>query len=139
MISTIIDFFFEDKWIFSLIRDKKNFWAISILLSHRLFNSTILCYYINIFFVSGALVGIYDVWLWLKFIWLSFFSREIFILPKSCWMETHRWRSSGVFIVNFEHISHLFLEFLLLTLNMWLPTGKGIIWSEYSFSISIRT
>ena len=24
---------------------------------------------------------------------------------------------SGVFIVNFEHISHLFLEFLLLTLN----------------------
>ena len=25
---------------------------------------------------------------------------------------------SGVFIVNFEHISHLALEFLLLTLNM---------------------
>ena len=25
--------------------------------------------------------------------------------------------SSGVFIVNFEHISHLFLVFLLLTLN----------------------
>ena len=28
-----------------------------------------------------------------------------------------QWRCSGVFIVNFEHISHLFLEFLLLTLN----------------------
>ena len=27
------------------------------------------------------------------------------------------WRRSGVFIVNFEHISHLFLLFLLLTLN----------------------
>ena len=28
------------------------------------------------------------------------------------------WRRSGVFIVNFEHISHLVLVFLLLTLNM---------------------
>ena len=28
------------------------------------------------------------------------------------------WRRSGVFIVNFEHISHLPLMFLLLTLNM---------------------
>ena len=27
-------------------------------------------------------------------------------------------RRSGVFIVNFEHISHLILVFLLLTLNM---------------------
>ena len=27
-------------------------------------------------------------------------------------------RRSGVFIVNFEHVSHLFLVFLLLTLNM---------------------
>ena len=26
-------------------------------------------------------------------------------------------RRSGVFIVNFEHISHFFLVFLLLTLN----------------------
>ena len=30
---------------------------------------------------------------------------------------------SGVFIVNFEHISHLALMFLLLTLNMSMPTG----------------
>ena len=28
------------------------------------------------------------------------------------------WRHSDVFIANFEHISHLFLVFLLLTLNM---------------------
>ena len=29
-----------------------------------------------------------------------------------------QWHRSGVFIVNFEHISHLVLVFLLLTLNM---------------------
>ena len=28
------------------------------------------------------------------------------------------WRCSGVFIFNFEHISHLVLVFLFLTLNM---------------------
>ena len=28
------------------------------------------------------------------------------------------WRRSGIFIVNFKHISHLVLVFLLLTLNM---------------------
>ena len=27
------------------------------------------------------------------------------------------WRRSGVFIVNYEHISHLVLVFLLLTVN----------------------
>ena len=36
------------------------------------------------------------------------------------------WRHSGVFVVNFEHISHLALVFLLLTLNKQLPTG-GIL------------
>ena len=29
-----------------------------------------------------------------------------------------QWRRSGVFVVNFEHISHLVLVFMLLTLNM---------------------
>ena len=29
-----------------------------------------------------------------------------------------KWRRSGVFIVNFEHISHLVLVFLVSTLNM---------------------
>ena len=33
------------------------------------------------------------------------------------------WRRSGVFIVNFEHISHLFVQFLLLTLDMWMFAG----------------
>ena len=33
--------------------------------------------------------------------------------PEGC-----HWRRSGVFIVNFEDISHLVLMFLLLTLNM---------------------
>ena len=31
--------------------------------------------------------------------------------------ERRYWRRSGVFIVNFEHISHLVLVFLLLTLS----------------------
>ena len=31
--------------------------------------------------------------------------------------ERHHWRRSGVFIVNFEHILHLVLVFLLLTLS----------------------
>ena len=37
--------------------------------------------------------------------------------------KRHQWCRSGVFIVNFEHISHLFLVFLLLTLKMWLLAG----------------
>ena len=32
-------------------------------------------------------------------------------------------RRSDIFIVNFEHISHLVLVFLLLTLDMNLPAG----------------
>ena len=32
--------------------------------------------------------------------------------------ERRHWRRSGVFIVNFEHISHLVLVFILLTLGM---------------------
>ena len=31
--------------------------------------------------------------------------------------EQRQWRRSDVFILNFEHISHLFLVFLLLPLN----------------------
>ena len=31
--------------------------------------------------------------------------------------ERRQWRRSGVFIVNFEHILHLILVFLLLTLS----------------------
>ena len=32
-------------------------------------------------------------------------------------LERRHWRRSGVFIVNFEHILHLVLVFLLLTLS----------------------
>ena len=35
--------------------------------------------------------------------------------------ERRQWRHSGVFIVNFEHISYLVLVFLLLALNIKLP------------------
>ena len=34
------------------------------------------------------------------------------------YVQGRRWRRSGIFIVNFEHISHLVLVLLLLTLNM---------------------
>ena len=34
-------------------------------------------------------------------------------------------RRADVFIVNFEHISHLVLVYLLLTLSMQLPAGKS--------------
>ena len=32
--------------------------------------------------------------------------------------------NKDIFIVNFEHISHLVLAFLLLTPNKWLPAGN---------------
>ena len=33
---------------------------------------------------------------------------------------------SGVLIDNFEHVSHLVLVFLLLTLNRWMPIGRNL-------------
>ena len=50
--------------------------------------------------------------------------------------EQRQLRLSGVFIVNSEHISHLILMFLLISLNMQLPAGmqvllKGIFASFY--------
>ena len=41
-------------------------------------------------------------------------------------LERCQWRHSGIFIVNFEHLSHLDLVFLLLILNMLLLAGKHI-------------
>ena len=38
--------------------------------------------------------------------------------------ERRHWRLSGVFIVKFEHISHLVLVFLLLTLSRQMPAEK---------------
>ena len=37
--------------------------------------------------------------------------------------ERRHWHRSGVFIINFEHISHLILVFLSLTLGRQMPTG----------------
>ena len=47
---------------------------------------------------------------WWNFLWKKF-------------TISYYWRS-GVCIVNFEHISHLFLVFLLLTLNSWIFAGN---------------
>ena len=41
--------------------------------------------------------------------------------------ERCQWRRFGVFIVNFIHISHLALVFLLLPLKRQLPTGVRMI------------
>ena len=44
--------------------------------------------------------------------------------------KRHQWRRFGVFIVNFKHISHLFLNLKLLTLTMYLFVGLllFVIW-----------
>ena len=41
--------------------------------------------------------------------------------------QWRQWRRFGIFIVNFEHISHLVLVFLLLTLNRSVPAGKVFV------------
>ena len=40
--------------------------------------------------------------------------------------KTCQWHRSGLFIVNFEHISRLVLVFLLLTLSWEMPIGYGL-------------
>ena len=40
-------------------------------------------------------------------------------------------KDNDVFIVNFEHISHLALMFLLLTLSRQMPAGLQNGWSEW--------
>ena len=45
-------------------------------------------------------------------------SCEIYLKLTIKTLERRHWRRSGVFMVNFEHISHLVLVFLLLILNM---------------------
>ena len=41
--------------------------------------------------------------------------------------ERCHWRCSGIFIVNFEHILHLFQLFLLSTLSKWMFAGIASI------------
>ena len=55
------------------------------------------------------------------------FSKLITKTPERC-----QWRRSSVFIVNFEHISHLYLVFLLLTLNKLM-----LVWLYCIFTIDI--
>ena len=45
--------------------------------------------------------------------------------------ERNHWRRSGVFVVNFGHISHLVLVFLLLFLNMSLPPGLLLVLNRF--------
>ena len=47
--------------------------------------------------------------------------------------ERLHWHHSGVFIVDFEHISHIVLVFLLLTFNMYLPPGFNPFHTYVSF------
>ena len=44
--------------------------------------------------------------------------------------ERRHWRHSGVFVVNFEQISHPVLVFLLLALKMLLPAGLSETYLE---------
>ena len=51
--------------------------------------------------------------------------------------ERRHWCRSGVFVVNFEHISHLVLVILLLTLNRQMPTA-AVNWDDFRKVIDIR-
>ena len=51
---------------------------------------------------------------------MSIKNQQAFICPKST-IETLK---KGIFIVSFQDASHFFLVFLLLTLNIYLFTGK---------------
>ena len=55
-------------------------------------------------------------------------------------IEQGEWRRSGIFIVNFEHISHLVLLFLLLTLTRQMPAGirlSGLLLTQFWTSFKI--
>ena len=51
--------------------------------------------------------------------------------------ERCHWCHSVVFIVNFEHISHLVLVFLLLPMSRLMPAG--LIYSSKVFVLDFRT
>ena len=56
-------------------------------------------------------------------------------------MKAPEWRQrhySGVFIVNFEYISHLFLVFLLLTLNKVNVSREWIFGGDLFGKISVN-
>ena len=59
--------------------------------------------------------------------------RNMFKFNREKTPEQSQWRRSGVFIVNFEHISHLFLVFFLLTLYIWNICWDSVIFTQYDF------
>ena len=48
-------------------------------------------------------------------------------------VQTPEWRRSGVFIVNFEYVSHLFLVFLMLA----LVTSKFYLGTQHFFTVVV--
>ena len=64
------------------------------------------------------LIRIYDKKLYLSSCYFPIISLLLFVLLTIETPEGRHKRRSGVLIVNVEHISYLFLAFLLLTLNM---------------------
>ena len=62
-------------------------------------------------------------------------------IPERC-----LWRRSGVFIINFEHTSHLFLLFLLLTFSRCMFAGNellidcsfGLVLPDYHVTENLR-
>ena len=52
--------------------------------------------------------------------------------------ERRHWRCSGVLIVNFEHILHLVLIFLLLTLSIKLLLGRFRIFSNICYGAFLQ-
>ena len=51
------------------------------------------------------------------------------------WNKARRQWRCGVFIVNFEHISYIFLMFPLLTLNKWVPVGIVLMTLWFTLNI----
>ena len=46
--------------------------------------------------------------------------------------ERRQWRRSRINFINFKHISHLVLVFLLLTLGRYMPAGLVLIFTYFS-------
>ena len=51
--------------------------------------------------------------------------------------RTTPWRRSGVFIVNFEHFSHLVLLILFLTLSRWI-SAESVLNTSFDLNKSMR-
>ena len=76
--------------------------------------------------LNWTLLNIYDGTFFVNSLLLIALTQSAFACSKLTIKtpERRQWCRSVVFIVNFEHISNLFLVFLLLTLNMQLLAGN---------------